>query len=427
MQKPPVIILAGGSNSRFFPFNTLTHKGGLTLHGKSFLARTLENLKDHDFNEVIVVISPKDEANGALKDAVQQTNQTLQLQMTFVVQPEAKGMGDAVLTGLSVIDLKNVNQVAIIFPYHISAGELLDNMSNLGETCLCTSETENPSNYGIVHLNQAGEVDGIVEKPENGTAPSNQKVLGLYLVSKKFLELLQRSPITEYSFEAVLNSFLQTSPAPKLKLALTLPTLKYPWDLFSFQNILFKTMHGTQSSEVSISKTAVIDESKGPVQIEAGAKIGHSTKIVGPVYIGKNVRVGDFCLIRETSLEENVLIGSHTEVARSIFMTGSTVHRGYVGDSIIGNDTKLGAGFITANKRFDRKTIPVEIKGKLIDSGKRALGVCIGENVQVGTLVNTMPGKCIGSNSFIFPGSIIYQNVPAGASIRPDDLPRETK
>jgi len=121
------------------------------------------------------------------------------------------------------------------------------------------------------------------------------------------------------------------------------------------------------------------------------------------------------------------VIGAQSEVARSILMTKSTIHRGYVGDSIIGSNSKLGAGFLTANKRFDRKAIPVEVKGKLVDSGRRALGVIMGENVQVGTLVNTMPGKCIGSNTLIFPGSIIYQNIPAGSTIRPNDMPREIK
>ncbi len=409
MQKPSVIIMAGGSNSRFFPFNSTQHKGTITLHGQTLLSRTLANLKAHDFNEICIVISPRDQENGFSDELIASTKKELNLSLKFAIQTEAKGMGNAVLTGATVFP--NATQLAIISPYQITAGELLDQMLAKGETCLCTTTTNNPANYGIVHFSDAGLVDQIIEKPTVGTEPSNQKVLTLYLVNQRFMEILAAEPAAEYNFETALDKSLHEQPAPTLKLEEPLPSLKYPWDLFAFQKLFDQQLKSQVDESAHIATTAVIDESAGKVWIESGVKIGHASRIVGPAYIGKNVTVGDFCLIRESSLEANVLVGAHSEIARSIMMPASTIHRGYIGNSIIGAGTKLGAGLVTANKRFDRQLISVEVKGKLVSSGQKALGVMIGDQVRVGTNVTTMPGICIGSQSTILPGLVISRNV----------------
>jgi bifunctional N-acetylglucosamine-1-phosphate-uridyltransferase/glucosamine-1-phosphate-acetyltransferase GlmU-like protein len=105
------------------------------------------------------------------------------------------------------------------------------------------------------------------------------------------------------------------------------------------------------------------------------------------------------------------MIGAFCEVARSIFQEGSTTHSGYFGDSIIGQDTKIGAGTITSNVRLDRGEIFSEIKGERINTGLKSFGAVIGRGTLIGTKVNIMPGKFIGSNCIIFPNSLVKENI----------------
>jgi len=116
--------------------------------------------------------------------------------------------------------------------------------------------------------------------------------------------------------------------------------------------------------------------------------------------------------VREyTNLENNVLIGANAEVARSIFQEGSSIHSGFFGDSIFGQECKIGAGVITGNVRIDRGNIKSMVKGEKIDTGLDSFGVVIGDNVKIGINVSLMPGVLIGSNSVIGPHSLVRKNV----------------
>ena len=97
-------------------------------------------------------------------------------------------------------------------------------------------------------------------------------------------------------------------------------------------------------------------------------------------------------------------------------LEGATVgHLSYVGDSILGKKCNLGAGTKVANLRFDDKTIQMQIKGKKVDSGRRKLGVILGDNVKTGINVSIMPGIIIGENSRIGAHTIVSSNVPSNS------------
>jgi bifunctional UDP-N-acetylglucosamine pyrophosphorylase/glucosamine-1-phosphate N-acetyltransferase len=158
----------------------------------------------------------------------------------------------------------------------------------------------------------------------------------------------------------------------------------------------------------------------GPVHISEGARVRSGAYIEGPVVIGPGSDVGPNCYLRpSTSIGENVRVGNACEVKNSIVMDGTHVaHLSYVGDSIIGEGCNLGAGTITANIRFDKKNVRVNIKGKRIDSGLRKLGSIIGDDVQTGINVSLMPGVKVGSNSWIAPSLTVHEDVPASVFLR---------
>ena len=93
-------------------------------------------------------------------------------------------------------------------------------------------------------------------------------------------------------------------------------------------------------------------------------------------------------------------------------MAEATSHSGFIGDSIIGNKTKIGGMVCTANVRLDRKKVSAEVKEKKVESLRRHLGTIIGDNVILGAGVVTMPGVIIGNDTLIGPSTTIMENVP---------------
>ena len=100
------------------------------------------------------------------------------------------------------------------------------------------------------------------------------------------------------------------------------------------------------------------------------------------------------------------------EIRGSLILPYAKTHSGFIGDSVIGQNSRVGALFGSANVRLDRKNINIEVKGKRINSGLRSLGVVMGSNVIIGERVSTMPGVIIGNNVNIGPSTTVMKNIP---------------
>ena len=104
------------------------------------------------------------------------------------------------------------------------------------------------------------------------------------------------------------------------------------------------------------------------------------------------------------------------EVKNSIIMAGTHIpHHNYVGDSMIGERCNFGAGTKVANLRFDDRTVKVTFKGQLIDSGRRKLGVIMGDDVKTGINAMIDAGTIIFENSVIGPGAVVRGNIGPGS------------
>jgi len=125
--------------------------------------------------------------------------------------------------------------------------------------------------------------------------------------------------------------------------------------------------------------------------------------------------VGPNCFIRPcTSIGKNARVGNACEVKNSIVMDGTHVgHLSYVGDSILCEKCNLGAGTITANLRLDDGTVKMMIKDKAVDTGRRKLGVILGDNVKTGINVLLMPGVKVGNDSWVGPNFMVEEDLPA--------------
>lgn len=172
---------------------------------------------------------------------------------------------------------------------------------------------------------------------------------------------------------------------------------KYVWDpLKKMCKFLHQMQNSLPRSNVSIGKYCSIDDN---VSIGEGTIIRNNSYIEGPTYIGKNCKIGPFAQIRKSVIDDGADLAT-TEIKGSIVGSGvMSMHRGFVGDSILGRNVNIGAGYVSANSRFDGEEIRVED----IPTGLKQFGAIIGDHSKMGVQSRTMPGTLIGKNVWLFP------------------------
>lgn len=145
------------------------------------------------------------------------------------------------------------------------------------------------------------------------------------------------------------------------------------------------------------------------VWIAKSAKVAESAYINGPAIIGKNAEVRHCAFIRGNAIVgENAVVGNSTELKNVILFNNVQVpHYNYVGDSILGYKSHMGAGSITSNVKSDKKLVIVKNEDEKIETGLKKFGAMIGDNVEVGCGSVLNPGTVIGKNTNIYPLSSV--------------------
>lgn len=153
----------------------------------------------------------------------------------------------------------------------------------------------------------------------------------------------------------------------------------------------------------------------GNVYIGEGTEIEAGCIIQGPVYIGKNCKLMYHSYIRPgTVLGDNCVIGFSTEIKHTIMRDGSKVSDlAFVGDSIIGKNSRIGSGVIVANRGFNQDEVVIKDENKQpVELGREAIGVILGDNSRVGSNCTTSPGTFIGKFTWIYPHTCVHGFIP---------------
>lgn len=411
------VILAAGQSSRFWPLNQ-RNKSLFKIMGRPLVWYTIESLKKRGIKEIILIQGPQKDIeeeltpcqSGFQRDGTGQGNYNLGVNVKYIVQPEPKGMGDALFQAKDYLK----DQFFVLDVARFDCGDyvkmILEKKKKTGaKAILIGAKTNNPQFYGILEL-EGDKAKNIIEKPEKGKEPSNIKVVGVYLLPKEFLSYYQRVPNGHYSFEDALSLYMKEKEIRVAMAEKESLSLKYPWSLFEITKILMnRYLKKNANKSARIAKNATIE---GNVYIGQNTKILENAVIKGPCYIGNNCLIGNNVLIREyVSLEDNTIIGANAEVARCILQKDVHIHSGFFGDSILGENCRIGAGAITANVRLDRGEIKPMVNDKKIETGLDSLGVIMGERSLVGVNVSFMPGVLIGSNCKVGPNSVVFENL----------------
>ncbi len=186
--------------------------------------------------------------------------------------------------------------------------------------------------------------------------------------------------------------------------------LTYPWEalpkikafIIQLGNTLSADKFNKIGEDVWIAKSAKVAPTayiNGPAIGDEEAEIRHCAFIRGSAIVGKGAVVGN-----STELK-NVILFNKVQVP----------HYNYVGDSILGFKSHMGAGSITSNVKSDKTLVVVRCNGEEFHTGLKKFGAMLGDNVEVGCNSVLNPGTVIGRDSNIYPTSMVRGFVPANS------------
>ena len=184
----------------------------------------------------------------------------------------------------------------------------------------------------------------------------------------------------------------------------------YPWEaLKGIKNLILELgakLDPEQYTEVSPQ-----------VWVHNSANVAPTAYLGSPCIIGANTEVRHCAFIRGSALVgENCVVGNSVELKNVIlFDNVQTPHYNYVGDSILGYKSHMGAGSITSNVKSDKTLVLVKTPDGVIPTGLKKYGAMLGDYVEVGCNSVLNPGTIIGRNSNIYPLSCVRGVVPANS------------
>jgi|YelNatPaOPRAMG01_1025707.scaffolds.fasta_scaffold20076_2 bifunctional UDP-N-acetylglucosamine pyrophosphorylase/glucosamine-1-phosphate N-acetyltransferase len=391
-------ILAAGEGTRMRPLTTNIPKPLLPVAGKPMIVHTLEAMKQCGINQIYVLVGWRAQR---LKNYLGDGGK-FGVRIEYVTQDQRLGTAHAV----SMLRDRLTERFCCIYGDVVvtpsALREALSKSMDRRESVMCVAPVEDPSRYGAVSVS-GDEVTGIWEKSQ--TAHGNLINAGIYVLNPNifdYIEQTELSPRGEYELTDSLSLLMKKEPLKAQLIEKGWLDVARPWDLLTANEIIMKEL--VPEVKGSVEPGAVL---KGPVHVGEGTEVLAGSYIVGPVYIGEECEIGPNCFIRpSTSIGDRCKVGNAVEVKNSIIMNDSKVpHNSYVGDSIIGERCNFGAGTKVANLRFDDKPVPVIIDGQKVSSGRRKLGVIMGDDVKTGINASIEPGTIIEEGAIIGPGA----------------------
>ena len=173
-------------------------------------------------------------------------------------------------------------------------------------------------------------------------------------------------------------------------------------------------------------------EERAPqVWVHKTAKVAPTAYLGAPCIIGADTEVRHCAFIRGSALVgEGCVVGNSVELKNVILFDGvQTPHYNYVGNSILGYKSHMGAGSITSNVKSDKSHVAAVCGEEQIDTGRKKVGAMLGDHVEIGCNSVLNPGCIIGRRSSVYPVSCVRGTVPADSICKTGGVivPRETR
>ena len=183
---------------------------------------------------------------------------------------------------------------------------------------------------------------------------------------------------------------------------------EYPWEVLpEISKFIIKLGERLDSEK--------FDKVGDNIWIAKSATVAPTACVNGPCIIDENAEVRHCAFIRGNAIVgKGAVVGNSTELKNVVLFNKVQVpHYNYVGDSVLGFKSHMGAGSITSNVKSDKTLVVVKAKEGQIETGLKKMGAMLGDNVEVGCNSVLNPGTVIGRNSNVYPTSCVRGCIPA--------------
>lgn len=392
------VVLAAGKGTRMEPLTTSCPKVMLPVANKPILEHIVDAAVEAGVDGFVFI-------TGYMEEQIREyfgDGKAWGVTIDYVRQEEQLGTSDAIGCARG-----HAGDVFLVLngDMLVGAEDLKALTARKEEAVICVKEVENPSDFGVLET-EGEKVVKILEKPKK--PPTNLANAGIYLFRKSIFEYIDRTRLSERGELEITDSIQMLidsgAPVGYRTLAAEWIDIGYPWDLLKATEYILKDLKGKCEGIVEPNVTL-----KGEISIGEGSLIRSGSYIEGPVVIGKDCDIGPNCFIRpSTAIGNHIRIGNAVEIKNTIVMEDTHVgHLSYVGDSIIGRGCNFGAGTKVANLRHDGKNIKVMVKGRVVDTGRRKLGVIMGDDVHTGINTSINTGTMMKKGKFTYPGEFL--------------------
>lgn len=186
-----------------------------------------------------------------------------------------------------------------------------------------------------------------------------------------------------------------------------LAQFEFPWQaLDGIKDLILSLGSGLPAEEY--------DQPAPGVWVHKTAVVFPTAYLGAPCIIGPKTEVRHCAFIRGSALVgEGCVVGNSVELKNVILFDGvQTPHYNYVGDSILGYKSHMGAGSITSNVKSDKTLVVVKDGGVHLETGRKKFGAILGDHVEIGCNSVLNPGSVIGRNTSVYPTSSVRGAVP---------------
>ncbi|GAB3688018.1 sugar phosphate nucleotidyltransferase [Salinarchaeum chitinilyticum] len=411
------VIVAAGKGTRMRPLTDERPKPLLPVGTTTLLERTMAQCAPHVERFVLVVGYRGEQIREAIGESFEGAP------VEYVEQRERLGTAHAVGCVADVVD----DRFVVCNGDLVLDDSLFEALAATDGHALTVTTVPNPTEYGVVDVaggdgiagsgadDSLPRVTGIVEKPDD--PPSDLGNVGVYAFEPSIFDAIDRttkSPRGEYEITDSIELLLEDgAEITAVEYDGTWLDVGRPWDLLTANEAVLGELDGDDASEQMIEGT-VEDGAHlyGAVVVEDGARVRSGTYVEGPVVIRSGADVGPNAYVRgATVLGPDVRVGNAVEVKNSVLMAGAhAAHLSYVGDSVLGRDVNFGAGTVVANLRHDDANVRMRVKGEAVDTGRRKLGVVLGDGAKTGIDTSLNAGVVLGTGAATEPGESVRRD-----------------
>ncbi|PSQ60524.1 glucose-1-phosphate thymidylyltransferase [Halobacteriales archaeon SW_7_71_33] len=390
------VVLAAGEGTRMRPLTRTRPKPLLPVAGQTLVEHTLEAARMAGASRFVVVSGYRgEEVRSALGDDYGG------VPVVYVDQGDPEGTADAVAAARPELADE---------PFVVLNGDCLYDAPSLAALydagpAVGAKRVDDPSNYGVLETVD-DRVTGVIEKPAD--PPSNLASVGAYVFPATARDWLDVDPSErgERELTDVLTRVIENAAVTPVPVDRWLDVGR-PWELLAANEWKLAGLDRDVSGDVADDATV-----SGRVVVEVGATVESGVVIEGPVLVRSGATVGPNAYVRgSTVLCEDVHVGHAVEVKNSVLFPGAhAAHLSYVGDSVLGAETNLGAGTTVANLRHDEAPVRLTVKDDRVSTGRRKFGVVLGDRAKTAIDTSLNAGVTMGVGATTAPGESVTRD-----------------